>query len=208
MHFPAAALLQRQGAGPDEARWEGLRVSQSNSSLGYIIVDGMEGQFRGASLVVDFRGIPMDFRYTDPIRPSRLERILYGSALDVYLREELILESLLGAVEAKPQLWICNDESLVGPLKSVGKVKSLFMAASTHAPLEATGNVEPIPTGELEVLIQADGVSAPLRAAFPEGTRPDEVQQVAGMLVEAAKTMELLEPFGRIQKALLSLAEE
>ena len=40
------------------------------------------------------------------------------------------------------------------------------------------------------------------------GTRPDEVKQVTALLVEAAKTMELLEPFGRIGKALLSLKEE
>ena len=57
-------------------------------------------------------------------------------------------------------------------------------------------------------MIQADSVSAPLRAAFPENTRDDEVKQVTGMLVDAAKTMELFEPFGRIQKALISLGEE
>ena len=70
-------------------------MASANNNLGYVSVEGAEGQFRGASLVVDQRGIPMDFRYTDPIRLSRLERILYGSALDVYLREELILQSLL-----------------------------------------------------------------------------------------------------------------
>ena len=182
-------------------------MASSNNSLGYVVVEGAEGQFRGASLVVDLRGIPMDFRYTDPIRPSRLERILYGSALDVYLREELILQSLIGAVEANPPLWICCEADLTVPLKTVGKGKALCLSASTHAPLEAAGSVEP--TGEPEVvLVQADSVSAPLRAAFPPGTRPEEIRQVAEMLVDAARTMELLEPFGRIQKALVSLSEE
>ena len=178
-----------------------------SNSLGYLIIDGSEGQFRGASLVVDLRGIPMDFRYTDPIRPTRLERVLYGNALDVYLREELILQSLLGAVETKPQLWVCSDLDLLAPLKSVGKVKAVFLGPSSHAPLDAVGNVEPVAEGG-DVLIQADAVSAPLRAAFPQGARPDEIQGAAALLVEAAKTMELLEPFGRIQKALLSLGEE
>ena len=182
-------------------------AAAAKNSLGYIIVDGAEGQFRGASLVVDLRGIPMDFRYTDPIRPTRLERILYGNARDVYLREELILESLIGAVETAPQLWVCNDADLLLPLKTISKAKTIFLSPSNHAPLEAVGNVEP--TGEAEVvLIQADSVSAPLRAAFPQGARPDEIQQTAALLVEAAVTMELLEPFGRIQKALLSLGEE
>ncbi|MBQ9581383.1 MAG: hypothetical protein IJR21_03350, partial [Synergistaceae bacterium] len=80
----------------------------AQGSLGYMTIDGADGEIRGASLVVDFRGVPMDFRYTDPIRPTKLERILYGNALDVYLREELILQSLLNAVEARPSLWICG----------------------------------------------------------------------------------------------------
>ncbi|MDR1873517.1 MAG: hypothetical protein LBQ90_00680 [Synergistaceae bacterium] len=182
-------------------------MAVTGSSLGYIAIDEADGLFRGASLVVDFRGIPMDFRYTDPVRPSRLERILYGNALDVYLREELILESLIGAVEVKPTLWICREPDLVAPLRSQTKGKSLFLSSSSRSPMEAVGEVENL--GESGVyMVQADSVSAPLRVAFPEQTREDEVRQIAGILVEAARTMELLEPFGRIQKALTSLAEE
>ena len=178
-----------------------------NNSLGYIAVDGAEGLFRGASLVVDFRGIPLDFRYTDPINPTRLERILYGNALEVYLREELILESLIGAVETKPILWICREHDLLMPLKTITKGKVLFLAPSNHSPMEASGNMES--TGESGVyMVQADSVSAPLRAAFPENTKEEEIRQVVNLLTEAAKTMELLEPFGRILKALSSLDEE
>jgi hypothetical protein len=181
-----------------------------NNSLGYLVVDGAEGLFRGASLVVDFRGIPTDFRYTDPIRPTRLEKILYGNALEVYLREELILESLAGAVETKPSLWICRETDILAPLKSITRGKVLFLGPSSHAPLEAAGHVESAVegVGGMGYLIQADSVSAPLRASFPENTKEEEVRQIAGMLVDAAKTMELLEPFGRIQKALSSLGEE
>ena len=172
-----------------------------SGSLGYIAIDGAEGLFRGASLVVDFRGIPMRFYYTDPIKPSRLERILYGNALEVYLREELILESLLNAVDAKPSLWICREPDLLGPLKTLTKGKVLFLASSLRSPMEAAGNVES--AGEPWVyMVQADSVSAPLRVTFPENTKEDEVKQTAAVLVDAAKTMELLEPFGRIQKAL------
>jgi hypothetical protein len=182
-------------------------LAAAGNSLGYITVDGADGLFRGALLAVDFRGIPMDFRYTDSIKPSRLERILYGSALDVYLREELILESLTGAIEVRPTLWICREADLMAPLRSLTKGKSLFLAPSNHSPMEAAGEVAN--AGEHNVfMIQADSVSAPLRAAFPEHTKEDEVRHIAGILVEAAKTMELLEPFGRIQKALMALAEE
>jgi hypothetical protein len=182
-------------------------VASLSGTLGYIVVEGAEGLFRGASLVVDFRGIPMDFRYTDPIKPSRLEKILYGNALEVYLREELILESLFGAVEVKPTLWFSREPDLLLPIKGITKGKVLFLAPSSRSPMEAAGSMES--AGENGVyMIQADSVSAPLRVAFPENTKEDEVKQTAGTLVEAAKTMELLEPFGRIQKALASLGEE
>ena len=176
-------------------------------SLGYAAVDGVEGLIRGASLVVDARGIPLDFRYTDPIRPTKLERVLYGNALNTYLREELVLRSLLGAVESKPQIWLCSETDLLMPLRTIGKVKTAFLSQSTHAPLDATGQTEPTSEANV-VLLQADSVSAPLRIALPDGTRQEEAQQVAAILVEAAKTMELLEPFGRIQKALAAVGED
>jgi hypothetical protein len=176
--------------------------------LGYIVVEGAEGLFRGASLVVDFRGIPLDFRYTDPIRPTRLEKILYGSAMEVYLREELVLDSLVRAVEVKPPVWICRDSDLVAPLKNLSRGKVLCLSMTNRAPMDAVGSVES--TGESGVVyaVQVDAVSAPLRAEFAPNTREDEVRQTAATLVDAAKTMELVEPFGRMQKALASIGEE
>ena len=82
-----------------------------------------------------------------------------------------------------------------------------MLSASTHSPLENVGSVEPMGDSNV-VLLQADAVSAPLRAAFSSGVRQDEVQQTASLLTDAAKTMELLEPFSRIRKALTSLGEE
>ena len=177
----------------------------NNSGLGYIVIDGNEGLIRGALLVVDVRGIPLDFRYTDYIRPTKLERILYGNALDTYLKQELILQSLLDAVEVDPQLWICNDMNLLNPLKDTGHVKAVLISPSTRQPLDSIGSIES--TSEPNVFyLQADGVSAPLRLVFANGTRSDEIQNSASLLVEAASTMEITEPFLRIQKALLSLA--
>ncbi len=177
----------------------------NNSGIGYITIDGNEGLIRGALLVVDVRGIPLDFRYTDYIKPTKLERILYGNALDTYLKQELILQSLLDAVEVEPQLWICSDMNLLTPLKENGHVKAVLVSASTRQPLENVGSIES--TSEPNVFyLQADGVSAPLRLVFAAGTRSDEIQNSAALLVEAAGTMEITEPFTRIQKALASLA--
>jgi hypothetical protein len=181
----------------------------AGKNLGYVIVDGTEGTFRGAVLVTDFRGIPADFRYTDPITPSKIEKILYGNALDVYIKEELILESLAGAVEVSPVLWICRDAELLDPLAKLAKAaKVILLAPTARAPLDATGDIEK-QNDPGSYIVQADGVSAPLRFTLPGGkNREEDARSAASILVEAAETMDLLEPFSRMGKAMTALGEE
>ncbi|MBQ4431829.1 MAG: hypothetical protein II877_10015, partial [Synergistaceae bacterium] len=153
----------------------------------------------------DMRGIPVDFRYTDPVRPTRLERILYGSSLDTYLKEELMLESLLDSIEVNPQIWLCNDADILDPLREKSRAKTVLAEESSHVPLDAAGHIET--TADPGVfLIQATPNGAPLRAEFPAGIRPDEIQQTAEILTESAATMDILEPFARLGKALSFLA--
>jgi hypothetical protein len=175
--------------------------------LGYLTIEAEEGLFRGAALIVDYRGIPIDFRYTDPIRPTRLEKILYGSALDVYLKEELILESLIEAVEIRPALWICREQSLLLPIRALSKDRTVFLASSSRSPLNATGDHES--AGEpAAYFIQVDSVSAPVRVVFPGPPQETELKSTVNLFVGAARTMELLEPFTRIYKALAAIGEE
>ncbi len=180
-------------------------MASQNNSLGYMVIEGGEGQLRGIALVTDARGVPADFRYTDLIRPKKLERILYGNSFDTYVKEELILESLLESMETDPQLWICSDKDILTPLRNASRTKTVLLGESTHAPLDAEGSIEN--TTEPRVfLIQTEANGAPLRAEFAEGARTDEVQQTASLLTENAKTMTLLEPFSRIQRLISALA--
>lgn len=180
-------------------------MASQNNSLGYMVIEGAEGQLRGIAMITDARGIPLDFRYTDPVRPKKLERILYGDSFDTYVKEELILESLLDAVEVEPQIWICSDADILDPLKKASKAKTVMLEESPHVPLDAAGHVEN--TSDPGVfLIQADENGAPLRAEFPSGTRVEEVQQVAAMLTEIARSMNLLSPFTRIQRLFSALS--
>ena len=177
----------------------------SQNLLGYIVIEGTEGQMRGAALAADMRGIPVDFIYTDPVRPTRLERIMLGNSMDTYLKEELMLEALLEGIGENPQIWICNDADLLDPLKTTGRVKAVLLSESPQAPLEAKGQLESTSDPGVFVL-QAAEKGAPVMIEFPDGTRPDEVQQIAQILTKAEETMDILEPFTRIQKALASLS--
>ncbi len=173
--------------------------------LGYVLVEEDGGSFRGAVLLTDHRGIPRDFRYTDPISPSRVEKVLYGGALDVYLKEEVILGSLLGAVELRPALWFCRDRELLRSFRSRVSSPVLVLQESPHAPLDHVGEV--LPQGEGSVfLVQASPLAAPLRVELlkEDGAR---IQDMALTLQQITETMDPLEPFSRMRKALQIVGE-
>jgi hypothetical protein len=182
-----------------------MTVEHAKQLLGYLTIDSQENYFRGAVLVTDSRGIPTDFRYTEPVRPTKLERILYGSALDIYLREDIILDNLIGAVETKPALWLLADEELIGPVQKISKLPAVAIAVSARSPLEQSGQCEP--TGEPGVfMLQADNISAPLRLTVSQ-ENVSKIGQFAQFLTSSAEDMELMEPFSRVARALEAVAE-
>jgi hypothetical protein len=180
-------------------------VAEKKLLLGYLTIEAKDNFFRGAALVTDVRGIPVDFRYTEPVRPTKLERILYGGALDIYLREEVILENLLGAVEANPSLWLVDSNELIRPVQKLTKLQAVAMETTQRAPLEAGGKCEP--TAEDGIFIfQADNISAPLRLSVTQ-ENTSKIAQIAESLASAALEMELMEPFARIAKAFEAVSE-
>ena len=177
----------------------------ANNLLGYMLIEGTETQLRGAALVTDAKGFPEDFTRTEPLRPDQLARILYGNSFNKYAKESLILESLLDAVEKEPQLWICNDSEILMPLHDKSRIKTVLLEESPHVPLDAAGHIET--TAEPGVyMLQVEANGAPLRAEFSSNTRPEEVQQAAAILSFSAQSMDILEPFTRLEKALNFLA--
>jgi len=155
--------------------------------------------------VVDTRGIPADFRYTEPVRPTRLERILYGGALEVYLKEEVLLKNLVESVEVRPNFWIVHDRELLRPIRKFARVPGLHLEATDLAPLEQAGQL--VPLAEKGTFhLQADSISSPLFLSVSEELVP-QVSTFTVQLVAAAEEMELLEPFVRIARALDAVAE-
>ena len=165
--------------------------------LGYMTVDFKDNEYRGAVLIVDFRGIPLDFRYTDPVSPTKLEKVLYGGSLDVYIREEVILESLIKATEEKPDLWICQDRHLLSSLGDKVNGPVVLLENTSRKSLNGAGQSEHL-SEDKTYLLQLDLLGPPYRT---ELVRDKDIDFVASTLASAASTMEIMEPFGRINKA-------
>jgi len=78
--------------------------------LGYREFDDGEA-YRGAILVTDEWSKPLEFRCTAPVRPTQLQRTLYGKSLRPPILTELIGAPLISSVREKPQLILIADEA-------------------------------------------------------------------------------------------------
>jgi len=184
-------------------------VSKKDFFIGYLYISPFsnEGIYTGAVMITDFRGIPVDFNYVEPIKPTRLERVLYGNALEAYLREELILQNLVKSVTKKPEVLICQDSSLVVPARSLVKYPVIAIEQYSGLPLETAGTYERLPDGEC-FIYQVEEVGPPIKVCFGFSPQQAEVEALLHILKEAAGYMDLLEPFRRIVKALDVIIEE
>ena len=52
--------------------------------IGYVVTTSTNLGYLGAILVSDEKGFPLEFQYTDPILPTKLQKVLYGNSLEKY----------------------------------------------------------------------------------------------------------------------------
>lgn len=72
-----------------------------------------DGAIRGGVLVTDIETRPYEFRVTSPIKPTQLQKLLYGASLTEYVYGQLIGLPLLRHVREKISLAICVRENLL-----------------------------------------------------------------------------------------------
>jgi hypothetical protein len=73
-----------------------------------------DNSIRGAILVTDTDTKPVEFRITDPVRPTAFQRTLYGEILDEHILVELIGVPLLRELQEKPNFVLVQDEIFLG----------------------------------------------------------------------------------------------
>ena len=109
--------------------------------LAYLIVSSpIPNTYIGGVMVTDSRGLPVEFRYTEPIQPTKIQQVLYGQVLSNYIKREVILETLLKSVESKFKCLLVQDEQL---LSYAGKGFHVVRVTETKSgPIGAVGKVQ------------------------------------------------------------------
>ena len=72
-----------------------------------------ENFFIGGILTVNNKGVPKEYFYSDKIKVSELQKLLYGESLKGYLITDIIANKIIDKLEKKPNVIFVKDDSLL-----------------------------------------------------------------------------------------------
>lgn len=167
----------RQGNGDEDSGW----------CLGYVTCpqDAAKG-FLGALLLTDERTRPLHFGYVAPIRPTLMQRILYGKTLELHAKVDVILQRLsrdgLGRV---PDVVFVDSEELLAAREVFG-----------------------VPTARLCRKPQTEQGVPFSTYQYDTGGNVNDADAVGRVVARLEQTVDLLDPFDRMREALKEALKE
>ena len=63
-------------------------------------------------MITDEFGMPKEFKYSEPIKPTKLQHILYGKVLSKYIKIEVLAKNLLSKIDNNPDIIFTHDLDL------------------------------------------------------------------------------------------------
>jgi hypothetical protein len=174
--------------------YENIKLSYgaafSSNSNGYL----------GAILITDYKGFPLEFRYTDPIMPTKIQQVLYGEGLEKYIKLDVILDSLLKIVSNRVNVLLVQDEDLLQ--YKADNISIIRISSTKSAPLSGLGDISKVKNSEY--LLQTSHTNNPVRLQFNPhfNCEGEEFTSIISFLTEAGTFMDIDEPLNRVYKTL------
>lgn len=173
--------------------------------IGYFSLEKNEGKdgFLGAMLVVDSMSRPVEFRVTFPVKPSAIQKPLYGDAMEPYIGVELCGKQLLDSIDHHLSIIMVNNEKLLG-IRDHINLPVLF--------IQRAGDVIEVDTGDNKFgnkskLESASGRFQPI-SIFSSRGYPDDLSNAKYLMREMFEDADLMEPFERIELAVDTLSDQ
>jgi len=136
--------------------------------------------FVGAMMLTDSRVRPLHFGFVQPVRPSRMQRLLYGATLDEHVKVDVIASRLWQGCPKKPDVVFLGTPDLL-PVRRLTSTPTAFLCKVPH---DQNGAVN---------------LSA-LR--YDAGGNRGDWDAVGCVLAELETQVDLVEPFDRMREAL------
>jgi hypothetical protein len=184
----------------------GSETSAENAMLGFLtfLQTATRDGYLGAVLVTNIQGVPQEFRCTQPVKPTAIQKPLYGEALEPYIAVELCGAPLIKSLQCRPSVVLVIKESLLGVRSKCGCPAVLVRRAGETIDVTSSEVAEPSkkkekiesPTGRFQPVV----LSADLQF--------EEDLPIARAVLERASHLDPLEPFDRIARAVEVLAKQ
>jgi hypothetical protein len=138
------------------------------------------GGFLGAILMTDYRARPLHYAYVQPVKPTKMQRILYGTTLDEQIKVDVIAKKLWEGLPSKPDVLFVDSADLIAVRRICGIPTALLAK---------------IPESELKP-------SSLATLQFDVGPFKSDEPVIGQVLASLETTCNLVEPFSRIRQAL------
>ncbi len=173
----------------------------SRRQVGYFCHLRVDEKHMGAILITNQIGVPLEFKYTEPVVATKLHKILYGSVLEKYLHETVIRDRLGREVRTSPDYFITSydEKEFLGPIADRDMVA---VQKCVLPPGELSGSFNRI--REREAIVELEEDASFLRLAFSTADEAIQHSMVA-WLQEVSRSMDIVEPLDRITSALMSI---
>lgn len=179
----------------------------SKKTVGFykLISDEDNRSMIGALLVTDNTGKPEEFRVTHPVKPSLVQRQLYGKSLLPHVGMELCGLPLIEALTRDPDLLIVSHEEFLG----LGDAFNLPIVYLERAGTSLTV-ADPTPAGRpTKTCFEAPLKQyEPIHVTFPPTYKEDRRAQATEAISEFFQQIDLTEPLQRIDVAVRILREQ
>ena len=161
--------------------------------------------YLGAILVTDLQGVPQEFRCTHPVKPTTIQRPLYGDALESYIGVHLCGIPLLESIQNKPSLVAVHKEFLLG-VRTKSSCPVVFIRRAGEAFDIKTSGVSEIkskkeridcPTGRFQPVV--------ITSHYKYN---DDTNSARGILENIFNYLDPIEPFERMAKAIEVLGKQ
>jgi hypothetical protein len=158
-----------------------LGKDPSNLRLGYLICPlDAANAFLGALMITDSRARPVHFSFVSPVRPTMIQRILFGSTLNSHIKVDVIAQKLLSNIPQIPDVLFVDDMEILS-------VRQIIKKPTAFLKKNSSSDTDPSRLSSLE---------------FKTGSNMEDQEITGQILAFLENSIDLVEPFLRIRQAL------
>ena len=167
----------------DETNVQNRSVNQTDGfTLSYLTCpQDAAGAFLGALMITDDRARPLHFSFVEPVRPTKMQRMLYGPTLEEHVRIDVIAKKLFKEIPYVPDVLLVDVPEMVG-VRQIVEFPTAFLKKT---------NSEEIEPGRLSAL------------QYDTGGNQEDQEKVGRILASLETAVDLFEPFNRMREALI-----